>query len=546
MAQESHLGQRLIWLSPGALAIGLLLLLIAGAVGGLISQAPALDFPAALADPSLRRITLFTLWQAALSTLLSVGLAIPVARALARRRRFWGRTWLLRIFSLSLVMPTIVAILGVVAVHGRHGWVNQALEVVGLTGGNYLYGLNGILIAHVFFNMPLASRILLQALEAIPPENWRLARQLGMGPWAVFRWIDWPVMRQAIPSAAGLIFMLCFTSFAVVLTLGGGPRSTTLEVAIYQSLRLEFDLGKAVILAGLQVALCLLFALCLLRAGKAVAMEKTEQRYFPRPDSQAWPSRLLDGIAIAAAVTIVVVPLLAVVVSAVNDKALTVLADPRLWQATAQSLTIAFSAGGLALLLGGGILATSRALQFRLGWSGVAPVLEVAGSLILVVPPFVMATGLFVLLRGFTDVFAIGFYLVILVNALMALPFVLRILGGTVLRHGEQSERLCQSLGITGWQRWRLIDWPVLRRPCGLALAIGATLSLGDLSVIALFGTQDFTTLPLLIYQLMGSYRMAEAAVTAGFLAVLCLCLFVLLERLFAGRDRTGRQRPEL
>ena len=142
--------------------------------------------PAPAGDPYLRHVLGFSLWQALLSTLLSLGLAIPVARALARRR-FTGRRLLLKLFGLSLVLPVIIAIFGMVAVHGRQGWLPQLLHGLGMDPGNYLYGLFGILLAHVFFNMPLAARLILQSIESIPESSWRLASQLGMRSSHIFR-----------------------------------------------------------------------------------------------------------------------------------------------------------------------------------------------------------------------------------------------------------------------------------------------------------------------------------------------------------------------
>src|SRR3546814_2616888 len=106
--------------------------------------------------------------------------------------------------------------------------------------------------------------------------------------------------------------------------------------------------------------------------------------------------------------------------------------------------------------------------------------------------------------------------LVILVNALMALPFVVRFLGGPMVEEAQRHDRLCRSLGIAGWQRLRLIEWPGIRRPVALALAVAATLSLGDLGCLPLFGSQDFATLPLLPYSALGGLRMGEAAVIAA------------------------------
>lgn len=517
------------WWLPAGFSLSLVTALVGGALLALGLTAGSLNLGENLAQPYLWRVVWFTLWQAALSTFLSVALAIPLARALARRD-FPGRTLLLRLFSLSLVVPVIVAIFGIVAVHGRRGWVNDGLEFLGFSGIHYLYGLGGILIGHCFFNLPFVARVLLQALEAVPPESWRVASQYGLRSRDLFRLIEWPAMRTVLPGVAGLVFMLCFTSFAVVLTLGGGPKATTLEVAVYQALRFDFDLGRAVTLALVQLLFCGGLVLGLLRFSVPSSLTLTEGRIYERPDRAGWRGRLLDSGVIALGLLFVLLPLAAVALAGFNAKALTVLADPRLWQAVSQSLVIALCSAGLALLLGGALLISSRILRHRLQRAQAASRLELSASLILVVPPFVLATGLFVLLRPITDVFALGLPLVVLVNALMALPFVVRFLGGPMMEEAQKHDRLCQSLGIAGWARLRLIEWPNLRRPVALALAVAATLSLGDLGVIALFGNQDLTTLPLLLYQAMGGFRMAEAAVIAALLSLLCLTLFLVIE----------------
>ena len=526
------------WWLPAGSALTLVVAVVGGALLALGLAAPGLALADNLGDAYLWRVVWFTVFQATLSTLISVALAIPVARALARRR-FPGRAILLRLFSLSLVIPVIVAIFGIVAVHGRTGWINDGLELLGLARVHYLYGLAGILIGHSFFNMPFIARILLQAIEAVPPESWRVASQYGLRSRDLFRLIEWPAMRTVLPGAAGLVFMLCFTSFAVVLTLGGGPKATTLEVAVYQALRFDFDLGRAVALALVQIVLCGGIVLAVLQLAVPSSMPLTEGRLYERPDRGGRLGLAIDGAAIAATLFLVVLPLVAVAVAGFNDRAPDVLARWTLWRALGQSVVIALSAGGMALLLGGSILVSSRILRHRLGRPGAAGRLELSASLILVVPPFVLATGLFVLLRQVADVFALGLPLVILVNALMALPFVVRFLGGPMMEQAARHDRLCQSLGIGGWNRLRLIEWPSLRRPAALALAVAATLSLGDLGVIALFGSQDLTTLPLLLYQAMGGFRMTEAAVIAALLSLLCLALFLTIEWGLGGLRRS-------
>ncbi|WP_231563200.1 ABC transporter permease subunit, partial [Aeromonas sp. ZOR0002] len=348
-------GRRSLWWLPGSAATLVILLLSIGPLVALLWQAGTLSPRALLGDPYLRHVLGFSLWQALLSTLLSLGLAIPVARALARRR-FTGRRLLLKLFGLSLVLPVIIAIFGMVAVHGRQGWLPQLLHGLGMDPGNYLYGLFGILLAHVFFNMPLAARLILQSIESIPESSWRLASQLGMRSSHIFRLLEWPLIRGILPGLASLIFMLCFTSFTTVLALGGGPKSTTLEVAVYQALRFDFDLATAGGLALVQLLLTLALLLLQHKLQTTPASRLTSRRPCLRPDRHQKGSALVDGLALTMGLAIFLPPLLAIVVAGFNPGLLAALGSPRLWQAGGQSLGIALAAGSLATLLGAGLL----------------------------------------------------------------------------------------------------------------------------------------------------------------------------------------------
>ena len=135
----------------------------------------------------------FTLMQAALSAALSVVLAIPLARALARSR-FWGRDVTIMLLGAPFILPVIVAVLGLIAIFGQNGLLNDGLRALGFEPLS-IYGLQGVLLAHVFFNLPLSVRLLLVHFDRIPGETWRLASQLGMPSGAIWRFIEWPVLK---------------------------------------------------------------------------------------------------------------------------------------------------------------------------------------------------------------------------------------------------------------------------------------------------------------------------------------------------------------
>lgn len=185
----------------------------------------------------------FTVIQAVLSAGFSVLLAVPVARALARRR-FYGRRLLISLLGAPFILPVIVAVMGLLAVFGRSGLLNDSLRFFGLTEVS-IYGLHGVVLAHMFFNLPLATRLILQGWQDIPAERFRLAAQLNFAPRDVARTLEYPMLARTLPGAAAIIFAICLSSFAVALTLGGGPRATTVELAIYQAFRFDFEIGRA-------------------------------------------------------------------------------------------------------------------------------------------------------------------------------------------------------------------------------------------------------------------------------------------------------------
>ena len=513
---------RSVYLVPSILAV-LVLAPMAGLLN--LSQLPGFEAQDLQFWQSayIRRVVFFSLWQALLSSLLSVIPAVLVARAFAHTGDFPFRSLLLRLFGLPLVVPSVVAVLGIVSVYGGDGWIPL---------GRSLYGINGILLAHVFFNLPLAVRLLLPIWQSIPSHHWQLGEQMGFGQWHRWRFLEWPALRESLPGVLLLVFMLCLTSFAVVLTLGGGPKSTTLEVAIYQSLRFDFDPAQAVILALLQLSLCILVAIVVLRLQKLPEVEISV--FSPASEMADYRSRL-NWVVIVLAAIFVGLPLASLLIDGLSGPLARVVSNASIWRSAGITLTLGLAAASLSVITGWFLLRGSSELANR-GQLGRAKLVELCGSVIYVVPPLVIGTGIFVLLSDHVNVFEWVYPVVILVNAMMGLPFVIRTLGPTMRQSRARYRFLCQSLALGGWHRFCFVDWPQLRRPVGLSAALVAALAMGDLGVIALFGTPDTATMPLLIYQQLGAYLIPQATVTALLLLGLCLLVFWGLERYIGGK----------
>lgn len=489
---------------PSAAAAALVLLLTLGTLAAVAWRA---EWGGGLGPADWAAIR-FTIVQALLSAGISVVLAIPVARALARRQ-FRGRQVLITLLGAPFLLPVIVAVLGLLSVFGRGGLINDGLAALGFTPIS-IFGLHGVVLAHVFFNLPLAIRFILQGWLSIPSERFRLAASLNA---PVGRLLEWPMLRAVAPSTFLVIFLICLTSFAVALTMGGGPRATTVELAIYQAVRFDFDLGRAALLACIQFALCVVAALAVWRiTGNdpvGPGLDRTVQRW---DGGHAWA----DYAMIALAAVFLLVPLGMIVLRGLPG--LTDLPHS-IWAAALRSVIVAVGSATLCV-----VLALTLALR-----GGV--LVGVIGVMPLAASGLVVGTGAFLMVFPFMRPSDVALLVTLLVNATLALPFALRSLLPAVDQVKADYGRLGATLGLSGWSWVRIVVLPRVRKPLGFAAGLAAALSMGDLGVIALFAGQSEETLPLAMYRLMGAYQMQTAASAALLLVVLSFAMFWICDR---------------
>ena len=520
----------------------LVLLALAGSVLGALASLGGDGLPGLAArDWGLMRRSAL---QAGLSTLLSLVAGTMVGWALAHRPAFPGRSLLVSVLGAALVLPSLCVVLALVSVWGRAGWVARAGEWVGWDGpGGALYGLAGIVAAHVWFNAALVARAVLNRLEAVDPARRRLARGLDLTPWHRFAALEWPVVRAALRPLAATVFLLCFTSFAIVLTLGGGPRNNTLEVAIYEAVKLDFDLPRALTLALTQLAIC---AAIIVLAGARDAEGRIGAGASWTPDRGG--VGLLQRTVVVVSALFFLLPLAALVIDGLSPDAARVVTEPVFARAALTSLVIATaSAAGtvacvLALAFGLRTLELPMRLAGRPASAIAAAALRFAATLYLAMPALVMGLGLFLLARATVGVGSgARWAALIAANMLLSLPFALAVLAPAAARTAVRYDRLTASLGLSGPVRLRWVDLPLLRADLALVGAIAFCLSFGDLGVIALFGAQDFATLPWLLYQKFGSYRTDDAAVIALVLFSTVMLVFAGLPRLVGGGHAARR-----
>lgn len=500
--------------APGAAVIATLVAALTLGMAAVVGSAAGSLWPAAADLAALR----FTVVQAGLSAVISCVLAVPVARALARRR-FAGRGALITLMGAPFLLPVIVAVLGLLAVFGRSGVVSDALGLVGLPPLS-IYGLHGVVLAHVFLNLPLVTRMLLMGWQAIPAERFRLAESLGMPPVAQFRHLEWPMLRAVLPGAAVVVFTICLASFAVAITLGGGPGATTVELAIYQALRFDYDPARAAALAviqfGLGAAAVALGWAVLGRAGFGSGRGRRIAVAAPR----GW-RRGADALAVLLAAAFLLVPLGAVVWRGVGG-----LGDlpAGLWAAFGRSVAVALVSTGVTM---GAALVLALAVARRARGAGV---FDAVATLPLAVSGLVLGTGLFLTVQPYVRPEALALPVTVMVNALLSLPYAYRLLLPEARALHADYDRLARSLALTGVARLRWVVLPRLARPLGFGAGVAAALSMGDLGVITLFAGESGATLPLYVQRLMGAYRMEAAAGAALVLVAASFALFALFD----------------
>jgi thiamine transport system permease protein len=477
-------------------------------------------FGLSLQDGDLQMLG-FTLWQAFLSALFSVGLAIPLARALWRTHfRFRGA--LVDALTAPLLFPVIVVVVAMAASYGRNGPVNQMLRLLGLPEVT-LFGLQGILLAHIFLNLPLALRMLLTGWAQVPAEHGMLAASLRLSAWDRFKAVEFPMLRRVVPQAFAAIFLVCLTSFTVVLTLGGGPKNTSLELGIYQALRFDFQPERAALLALLQLAIGGGAALLLVAFGGGEARGGLD-RAGPPFHGQV---RVLDVGVLIFGTLVLIAPMVLLLPG--------LLAIPTLpnavWPGALRAVMIGLGSATVTVALG---LPLALWIGMRRPGSGIV---NAIGTLPRAASPLALATGLYLVATPYVSVTAWSLSLAALVTGLLLVPFFLRLVIPQVRESHDRFHRLAANLRLSPAQQIWQVHLPRARREIAEGAGLAAALAAGEMAVLALFTDPARVSLPLQVQGLLGAYRVDQAMGAALVLTALALVMYAGIARL-GGRKR--------
>jgi len=506
------------------------------------------------------RVLWFTTWQAAVSTLLTLLLAFPGAYVLSRYR-FRGKTAVRTLATLPFVLPTVVVATAFVALIGPQGVLNNWLaDLFNLESGPIRLSQTVwiILIAHVFYNYSVALLLLGAYWQNLGPALSQAAQLLGASPWRAFREVTLPLLAPAIMAAAVLIFIFCFTSFGVIVILGG-PRFATLEVEIYRQALNLFNLPAAAALALWQIVFTFILMRFYTRTQARLTrpMPTGPRRAIERPVATTRQKVLVYGN-VAAIVILIGGPLLALVARSFRGaagpttafyRALFANVDNSLFyvppaRAIANSVLIALAAMLLAVTLGLISAQLLAGLERRGPATAWVPRLARLLDPVLMLP---LATSAVTLGLGYLIAFGrpplnlrASIIILPIAHAVVAIPFVMRsVLPG--FRGIRPSWREAAAvLGAGGWRVWREVDWPLIRRPLLVGALFAFTISLGEFGATVFLARPETPTLPVAIFRFLGrpgALNFGQALAMSVLLMLVCAVAFAAIERLRDGNE---------
>ena len=505
----------------------------------LFSWASLERFLAILGSPSILASLRFSLLQALVSTLLSLALGLPGAWLLSRYR-FRGRRLYAALSGIPFVFPPVLFTLGFVRAWGRNGLVNSGLmSLFGLENPplNFAYSFSGVVIAHALLNFPLVVALVGAVWSRVPRAPEDAARCLGASTGRVFTTITLPSILPGIAAAASLVFLYCFMSFAIPLTLGGGPGYATLEVSIYAAVSGEQNFGKAGTIALLEgcCAIGVLALYSLLHARSVAASTDAPGERLPL-STQRRPLRWFSAFWLLTSGALALSPLLALVVASFTrvgrwggaatfslEPYVKTFTDPGSLHAMADSLVLALAVAvlgvGIAVLL---LIGEGRA--GKIGIRGLFFALPVALSSVM------LSLGYLILFPLGAGVGALA-----LVQATAAYPLAWRTLTAARSRIPSGLDEAAILLGASRPRILATVDLPLLRSALLSSLALCAAISLGEINAALMLNPTDFPLLGLRAYRLMGSYQYPLACALG-----VIVCLWAGLA--FAAADRLSEE----
>ena len=502
-----------------------------------------------------RNSLLFTFYQATLSTLLTFALGLPAA-ILFSKFNFHGKSLLRALTAVPFMLPTVVVAAAFNSLFNQHGFFfllssflcpsdNCSLITASLPPPSPFIL---ILIAHTFYNTSIVIRIVGNAISRLDPKLESSARSLGADTFHVWKDVILPILRPSLLAAALLVFMFDFTSFGVILLLGGS-QFATLEVEIYiRALQLP-NLNLAALLSVIQLIFTLIFSILYSRTINQVSTQ-TAPRFSQARQPKTIRERLFVLTVYCSLFTFFLLPLLSLPI-----RSLTRLEADRGQRDEVQYGFTTDYYEELFINRRGSLFYVPpvQAAANSLGFAGITVILSLAlgypAAYALAKPtrleklldPFLMLPlGASAVMMGLGFILSFGRliaspFFIPIAHTLIALPFVIRTLQPALASIPERLRQAASTLGASPFRVWQTVDFPILSRATLSAATFAFTVSLGEFGATLLITRPEYPTIPIAISRFLsqpGGLNYGQAMAMATVLMLLTTLSILLIEKL--------------
>lgn len=483
-------------------------------------------------SPYSYRLIRFTLIESLLSAILSCVIALPFAAFFANHD-FRFRKMTLALSALSFTIPSILVVLGFVIFYGNNGVLNNILKSIfnlNESPVRILYTFSAIILAHVYLNLPVAFNLITNGWTSLPHEEEAASYTLKKGRFKTFLLITLPKLRGVIANAFIIIFLFCFSSFAIVMVLGGSPEYSTLESEIYRRAHISLDYSGASALSIFSFIITTI-ALSLSYIGRR--RERIERVDTGLKKIKKKGTKLLAFILTSAMLLFILPPMLSILYRSFFDRNgvfsleswSLIFSASSFLSAILNSLLIAIIAATLSTLLAENIAIYSVKCNSRL-----AP-------LFATLP---LATGSVTLGLGYNFLAShipyssiyLDYLMILATHLVLSIPFAIRTILPGAKEIPERVSEASYTLKKKNFETYMMTERPLLKSYRRKAFIFAFALSLGEVNATLSLGGGRITTLPIMIYRLIGSYNYQGASALGSVLLILAFIVFLLGERI--------------
>ncbi len=455
--------------------------------------------------------------QAITSTITSLILGLT-AGYLVSKYDFRGRKLLELSSFIPFILPSVFVVLAMILFYGNNGLINSILSIIGLKI-SFLYSFTGIILANTFYNFPIIMLFVSNALNEINENELNAAKTLGANKIQRFLKIELPKITPSIITASLLVFIYCFTSFAIVLSLGG-LKHANFEVKIYQTIMYSMNINQGIILAIIQFILLTGIIITYLIYSKKIITKKEKKikRKKIKPNSI---KNLIIYTITTMLLIFVLAPILLVIIHSINalnfqgiNFILKNFYQGNIIQATINSLIIGSTTAITTIILSIIILTTIKTEKLSILFLSITSISAIT-----------LGTSYWITL-GTGNIL-----LIIIAHTIISFPIVHRILTISFKKIKKETIQASETLGANNLQTLTLIQLPLMKNSLITSFGLAFAISLSELGLTLMLFDGKIITLSVLMYRLITAHRLNLAALTGIIILLIDFTIIYIIQK---------------